>query len=77
MTAQEIRIYMEAAPFIPVNLVTFSGDSYLIPHPDFLTFSPTGRTCLVYAEDGEFFTALNVGTIADVEPVRRRAAGAN
>ena len=51
MTAEAIRTYLEASPFTPVKIITSSGKSYVVPHPDFLTFSPTGRTCLVYAED--------------------------
>jgi hypothetical protein len=70
MTARELRNYMEAAPFTPVTLVTSSGTSYRVPHPDFLTFSPTQRTCNVYAEDGEYFTTLDVASIAVVLPAR-------
>jgi hypothetical protein len=75
MTAQAIRQYLDASPFRPVNLITSSGKSYLVPHPDFLTFSPTGRTCLVYAADGEYFNTLDVLLITEVVPVKRRAAG--
>jgi hypothetical protein len=75
MTAQAIRQYLDASPFRPVNLITSSGKSYLVPHPDFLTFSPTGRTCNVYAADGEYFNILDVLLISEVAPVKRRAAG--
>jgi hypothetical protein len=75
MTVNAIRQYLDASPFKPVNLITSSGKSYLVPHPDFLTFSPAGRTCNVYAADGEYFTALDVLTITEVAPVKRRPAG--
>ena len=74
MTVQAIRHFMAASPFAPVNLITASGKSYLVPHPDFLTFSPAGRTCNVYAEDGEYFTALDVFTITEIVPARRPAS---
>ena len=74
MTAEAIRTYLEISPFRPINLVTSSGKSYLVPHPDFLTFSPTGRTCNVYAAGGEFFTMLDVLTITEVAPAKRGAA---
>jgi len=64
---------MEMPPFRPVRLLTSSGESYLVPHPDFLIFSPTGRTCLVYAEDGESFATLDVLTITQVVPAKRAA----
>lgn len=70
MTAQAIRNYMDAAPFTPVNLITSSGQSFLVPHPDFLTLSPTGRTCNVYAEDGEYFTTLDLARVMVVVPVK-------
>jgi len=74
MTAEAIRTYLETSPFRPLNLITSSGKSYLVPHPDFLTFSPTGRTCNVYAADGEFFTMLDVLTITEVAPAKRTSA---
>jgi hypothetical protein len=55
-----------------VNLVTAAGKSYLVPHPDFVTFSPTGRSCNVYAGDGEFFTTLDPLNITAVTPAKLR-----
>ena len=72
MTIQELRSHLEVAPFVPVNVVTASGKSYLVPHPDFLTFSPTGRSCNVYAGDGEFFTTLDLLNITAVTPAKLR-----
>jgi hypothetical protein len=43
MTMEAIRHYLDATPFTPIKLITTSGKSYLLPHPEFLTFSPTGR----------------------------------
>ena len=65
---------MEASPYRPVNLITSSGKSYLVPHPDFLTFSPTGRICHVYADDGEYYSTLDVPTITEIAPAKRAAA---
>jgi hypothetical protein len=75
MTVQAIRVYLETSPYTPVNLITSSGRSYLVPHPDFLTFSPTGRTCHVYAADGENYNTLDVLTITEVVPIKRRLTG--
>jgi hypothetical protein len=71
MTADAIRTHQDAVPFTPFHLVTSSGKSYLVPHPDFLTFSPTGRTCLVYAAHGEYASTLDVLTITEIVPVKR------
>lgn len=64
-----------ASPYIPVDLITSSRKSYHVPHPDFLTFSPSGRTCHAYAANGESFTTLDVLTITEVVPVKRRPTG--
>jgi hypothetical protein len=75
VTSEAIKGYLTASPFRPVNLITSSGKSYLVPHPDYLNFSPTGRTCQVFAADGEYFTTLDVLTITEVVPVKRRLPG--
>ncbi len=73
MTSDAIRNRLDTVPFTPFHLITSSGKSYLVPHPDFVTFSPTGRTCLVYADNGEYATTLGVLTITEIAPVKRRA----
>jgi hypothetical protein len=72
VTIEEIRSHLEIAPFAPFNIVTAAGKSHLVPHPDFLTFSPTGRSCNVYAGDGEFFTTLDLLTITAIKPAKLR-----
>jgi hypothetical protein len=70
MTKEAIRHHLDAVAFRPIKLATSSGKSYLVPHPDFLHFSPTGLTCNVYAADGEYFTTLDVLMITEVAPVK-------
>ena len=71
MTLQALRAHLDSTPFAPLLLVTASGKSYRVKHPDFVTFSPAGRTCNVYRDDGEYFTTLDVLTITEVVPERR------
>ena len=68
MSVQAIEAFLEAKPFRPFQLVTASGESYKIPHPDVLNFSPSRRTCNVYAADGDYFSTLDVLTITDIQP---------
>ncbi len=70
MTVTAIKGFLHASPFRPFELVTAAGKSYRVPHPDFVTFSPTGRTCNVYGEDGDYFTTLDVFTVTEILPVR-------
>ena len=68
MTVQAIEVFLDARPFRSFQLVTASGESYTVPHPDFLHFSPSRRTCNVYAKDGEYFSTLDILTITDIQP---------
>ena len=67
MTLSAIEAFLSASPFRPFKLVTASGESYLVPHPEFVTFSPSRRTCNVYST-GDFFSTLDVLTITDIQP---------
>jgi hypothetical protein len=60
VTVAAIEAFLSNGPFRPFCLVTASGESYKIPHPEFVTFSSSRRTCNVYADDGEFLSTLDV-----------------
>jgi hypothetical protein len=74
VTVEAIEAFLSATPFRPFQLVTTSGEPYTVPHPDFMTFSPSRRTCNVYAKDGEFFSTLDVLNITDIQPNGRGRA---
>ena len=71
MTAKAILDFLNAAPFRPFTLVTASGEKYNVPHPDYVTFTPSRRVALVY-RDEELFSALDVLTITDIQPGGQR-----
>jgi hypothetical protein len=54
VTVQQLRAAWRAVPFRPFALHMADGRSFAVPHPDFLSMSPTGRTVIVYQEDDEF-----------------------
>jgi len=68
VTVQAIEAFLWARPFRAFKLVTASDETYTVPHPDFMAFSPSWRTCNVYAADGEFLSTLDVLTITDIQP---------
>jgi len=72
VTVTAIEAFLDKRLFRPFYLVTASGESYKVPHPEFLTFSPSRRTCNVYAADGDYFSTLDVLTITDIQPDGRR-----
>jgi hypothetical protein len=54
MTIEQLRAVYQAQPFRPFTLHLADGDKLHVPHADFLSHSPNGRTLIVYAEDDSF-----------------------
>jgi hypothetical protein len=54
MTIEQLRAVYQAQPFRPFTLHLADGDELRVPHADFLSHSPQGRTLIVYAEDDSF-----------------------
>lgn len=54
MTIQQLRAAHRATPFRPFTIHMADGRCLHVPHPDFLSMSPTGRTVIVYQEDDAF-----------------------
>ena len=54
MTVEQLRAVYQARPFHPFTLHLAEGEKLHVPHADFLSHSPTGRTLIVYAEDDSF-----------------------
>ena len=54
MTVQQLRAAHKAVPFQPFTVHMADGRSFRVPHPDFLSMSPGGRTVIVYEENDEF-----------------------
>jgi hypothetical protein len=54
MTIQQLRAAHRATPFQPFTVQMADGRSFRVPHPDFLSMSPTGRTVIIYQPDDEF-----------------------
>ncbi len=54
MTIQQLRAAHKATPFKPFSVHMADGREFPVPHPDFLSMSPTGRTVIIYGQDDEF-----------------------
>jgi hypothetical protein len=68
MTADAIKEMLDAAPFVPFAIHLPDRPSMLIPHSDFAHVSPKGRTMVIYKENGEGFSVVDVGLITQLEP---------
>ena len=69
MTATELKVFWHAAPFVPFNIVLPSGEKVPVPHPDFLTVSPSGRIAQVWKK-GDERVSMDVFLITAVETAR-------
>ncbi|MCH2135424.1 MAG: hypothetical protein MK101_02455 [Phycisphaerales bacterium] len=48
----DLRAARGVEPFRPFLLRLTDGRAISVPHPEFLSVSPTGRTCVVWKTDG-------------------------
>ena len=51
MTLEEVTKAVHAVPFNPFTLYLADGSSVRVPHPDFISLPPSGRTVAIYQED--------------------------
>jgi hypothetical protein len=66
MTIQQLRAAHRATPFQPFTVHMADGRSFHVPHPDFLSMSPSGRTVIIYQEDEEF-SILDLLLMTEIE----------
>jgi len=51
MTVEQIRKLYGARPFKPFVMQLADGTSVRVPHPEWMAFSPNGRTVTVFQRD--------------------------
>jgi len=66
MTATELRTFWRNAPFIPFDLVVPGRAKIRVPHPDFMSISPSGRIVHVWLSDDDW-AALDIFLITAIE----------
>jgi hypothetical protein len=66
MTAEQLRAMREASPFRPFAIHLADGRTLSVPHRDFVSQSPGGRTIIVYGS-GESFSILDLYLVTELE----------
>ncbi len=66
MTIEQLRNVHHASPFRPFTLHLADGRSLSVPHRDFLSHSPSGRTVIVYGDD-ESFSIIDLLLVTRIE----------
>ena len=74
MTATEFHKRQRADPFLPYRIRLTDGKTIRVPHPDFVSISPSGRMATAYSPDGELhiIDILLVTDLVIEPPVRLR-----
>jgi hypothetical protein len=66
MRPDDVREAMHAAPFKPFLLCLADGRRVEIPHPDFISLSPSGRTAFVWGRDNRHHF-IDVALVLSIE----------
>lgn len=66
MTSDEIRQLLRVSAFRPFT-VYVEGQAFHVPHPEFATLTPRGRTLVVMHKDDDALDLLDVALIARAE----------
>jgi hypothetical protein len=75
MAIEEIRALYQATPFQPFAIHLSDGRALPVIHRDFIAASPTGRTIVVYQQDGAFeCISLRQITGLEVRPETQESA---
>jgi len=67
MTIEQLRRIHQASPFRPFTIHLADGRSFQIPHREFLSHSPSGRTVIVYDDNGDGFSVLDLLLVTELE----------
>jgi hypothetical protein len=66
MTREKLKNAQRAAPFRPFTIRTADGSAFEVPHPDFLSISPSDRTVIVHDKKGGF-SILDMLLMTEIE----------
>jgi hypothetical protein len=73
VTIASLRRVIDATPFRPFTLHVADGRRLHVPHREFLSHTPGGRTLIVYdEEDDEAFSILDMLLVTEIVVPRRR-----
>ncbi|MBI1901349.1 MAG: hypothetical protein HYS13_09600 [Planctomycetia bacterium] len=79
MTIEQLRALHHATPFRPFTMHMADGRRIDVPHRDFLSYSPSGRTVIVQHE-GDTFSIIDLLLVTELKvnngaARRKKAAG--
>lgn len=76
MTAEQLRAMREANPFRPFTIHLADGRTLSVPHRDFVSQSPSGRTIIVY-QSNDAFSIVDLYLVTELEVQAPADSGGN
>ena len=79
MTIEQLRKVYLAQPFQPFSIHLDDGRSFKIPHREFISHPPNGRTLVAYCEGDDAFDILDLLLVTGIEvhSTKSKASGQN
>jgi hypothetical protein len=75
MTTERIRALIRARPFQPFTVHLADGRSFHVPHPEFVSMTPSGRVVIVtHGDEVVDFVDLLLVTSVELKPPSSSAA---
>ncbi len=75
MTSEQLKEHLEASPFRPFKMITADGHGIRVPHGDYVSVGPRGRTVIVWTNN-EGFSVVDVMLVTRLEFARPKASKA-
>jgi hypothetical protein len=66
MTIEQLRNAHRGQPFRPFTIHLADGRKLSVPHPDFLSHSPSGRTIIVHHAD-DSYSVIDLLLVTELE----------
>jgi hypothetical protein len=67
VTLDALREVHQATPFRPFTIHLADGRRFRVPHPEYLSHAPRGRTIIVYGNKPDSFSILDLLLVTDLE----------
>lgn len=74
MTAEQLGAMRDANPFRPFTIHLADGRTLPVPHRDFVSQSPSGRTIIVYQAD-DAFSIVDLYLVTELEVQAQQQPG--
>ena len=77
MTIEQLQKVSLTQPFQPFSIHLADGRSFKIPHRDFISHPPNGRTLVIYCEGDDAFDILDLLLVTGIEVHSSASNGQN